>query len=182
MRRHTVQKKQFLAVIISSCAKIDIPHLEASKSLAKSCHYFKYHSFSTWEYFSSQWSKMPLKNFKSLEIRQKVKKSNFGLSGGMVLSFIGTGFHRGSWFLLREKCFQGRSLPPEGRPLHPERSEGCNRDPRGVKTARGYTFVWAGINFRGEIQFWSRMVLSFILAEIPTPSECLTLRKAFKGL
>ena len=65
MRRHTVQKKQFLAVIISSCAKIDIPHLEASKSLAKSCHYFKYHSFSTWEYFSSQWSKMPLKNLET---------------------------------------------------------------------------------------------------------------------
>ena len=27
------------------------------------------------------------------------------------------------------------------RALHPEQSEGCNRDPRGVKTARGYTFV-----------------------------------------
>ena len=100
----------------------------------------------------------------------------------MVLSYIGNGFHRGSWFLLREKCIQGRSLPPEGRLCSLERSEGCNRDPRGVKTARGYTFVWAGNNFWGWIHFRSRMVLSFILAEILTASECFTLRKTFKGL
>ena len=39
-------------------------------------------------------------------------------------------------FFPAQKCFQGRALSPKGRPLHPERSEGCNRDPRGVKTAR----------------------------------------------
>ena len=43
----------------------------------------------------------------------------------------------------------------------------------GLKTARGYTFVWARNNFQGEILLWSRMVLSFILAGIRTASECL---------
>ena len=36
-------------------------------------------------------------------------------------------------FFPAQKCFQGRALSPKGRPLHPERSEGCNRAPRGVK-------------------------------------------------
>ena len=43
----------------------------------------------------------------------------------------------------------------------------------GLKTARGYTFVWPRSNFQGEILLWSRMVLSFILAGIQTASECL---------
>ena len=58
-----------------------------------------------------------------------------------------------SWFLLRQKCILGRSLPPLGLYYSPRFARGCKADPRGVQTALGNTFTRAEKNFLGEISF-----------------------------
>ena len=58
-----------------------------------------------------------------------------------------------SWFLLRQKCILGRSLPPLGLYYSPRFARGCKADPRGVKTALGNTFPRGEKNFLGEISF-----------------------------
>ena len=85
----------------------------------------------------------------------------FRLKGKKVPSLIINGFNLRSCFLLRQKCILGRSLPPLGLYYSPRFARGCKADPRGVKTALGYTFPWAGINFLGEIHFRCRKVPFF---------------------
>ena len=82
----------------------------------------------------------------------------FWLKWKKVPSLIVNGFNLRSCFLLRQKCILGRSLPPLGLYYSPRFARGCKADPRGVKTALGYTFPWAGINFLGEIHFRLRKV------------------------
>ena len=48
----------------------------------------------------------------------------------MSLSYMEKRYHRGFFFLLRQKCFRGQPLPPRVVFTH-ERSEGSNWDPRG---------------------------------------------------
>ena len=55
----------------------------------------------------------------------------------MYLSLIGNGKKRRFFFLLREKCFRGWDFAPEGRLYCPERSEGCNIDPREQSSTQG---------------------------------------------
>ena len=93
-----------------------------------------------------------MKHSLAVEFRLKWKK---------VPSLIINGFNLRSCFLLRQKCILGRSLPPLGLYYSPRFARGCKADPRGVKTALGNTFPWAGINFLGEIHLrWRKVTLS----------------------
>ena len=55
----------------------------------------------------------------------------------MFLSIIGNEKTRRFFFLLREKFFRGWAFAPEGRLYCPERSEGCNIDPREQRPTQG---------------------------------------------
>ena len=62
----------------------------------------------------------------------KIEKSYDFFCRRMSLSYMEKRYHRGYFFLLRQKCFRGQPLPPRVVFTH-ERSEGCNWDPRGKK-------------------------------------------------
>ena len=77
-------------------------------------------------------------------------------------------------FLAQGKVFPRAVFNPPRVGLYiPSEARAVIETQGGLKTARGYTFVWPRSNFQGEILLWSRMVLSFILAGIRTASECL---------
>ena len=63
----------------------------------------------------------------------------------------------------------------------PRFARGCKADPRGVKTALGNTFPWAGINFLGEIHLrWRKVTLftssHFSCFKLTRKLVCLLLR------
>ena len=70
----------------------------------------------------------------------------------MSLSYIEKRYHRGFFFLLRQKCFWGQSLPPRVVFTH-ERSEGSNWDPRGERQPKDTLLSEEKKKIQGDIDF-----------------------------
>ena len=88
----------------------------------------------------------------------------------MILSYIGKGCHRGSFFLLRQKCFQGRSLATPGSAF----TSRAKQRPKGHKDRQRTHLCLSRKKKLPRLvhPFRSRMVLSYTLNGIPKPKDC----------